>query len=231
MKGRPDMREVEERGEQLHPPGYYSMLDPGHLYLMQRREEALLRALATHRLYPLAGRRVLDVGCGGGEELTRLLLCGAERRALVGVEIQFQRLLNLRRRFPGLGAVHADATRLPFASGSFDLVHQATMMTLVLDAEVRTGIAAEMLRVCKASGAILWFDFRYSNPRNPDTRGIGATEIRRLFPGCDVSLEAVCLAPPVARRLARFSPTACRVLEWLRPLRTHYLAVIRRRSG
>jgi len=223
-----EMEEVERRGVVLHPPGYYSMLNPGHLYLMQRREEALLRALRRHGLHPLAARRILDLGCGGGEEMIRHVLYGADPRAVVGVELQFPRLAGLKRRFRGLLALQADASRLPFADASFDIVNQATMMTLVLDADVRARIAAEMVRVCKPSGAILWFDYRYTNPANRDARGIGAAEIRRLFPGCEISLRAVSLAPPLARRLVRLSATLCRVVEWCSALRTHYLAVIRR---
>jgi SAM-dependent methyltransferase len=226
-----EMEEVEGRGAVLHPPGYYSMLNPGHLYLMQRREEALLRALRRLAVQPLAERRILDLGCGGGEEMIRHVLYGADPRKVAGVDLQFPRLAGLKRRFAGLNAVQADAARLPFADASFDLVSQATMMTLVLDPEVRTRIAAEMVRVCKPSGAILWFDYRYSNPANRDARGIGAAEIRRLFPGCEVSLRAVSLAPPLARRLVRLGVTVCRVVEWCPPLRTHYLAVIRRTAA
>jgi len=224
------MEEVYRKFEHLHPPGYYSLFDPGHLYLMQRREEALLRAMRQHGLYPLADRQVLNVGCGGGEEMIRQALYGADTRKVVGVEVRMGPLADLRRRFRGVQAVQADATLLPFADASFDLVHQATMMTLILDAEMRARIAAEMRRVCRPSGAILWFDYRYSNPANRDARGIGAAEIRRLFPDCDIRFQALSLAPPLARRLARFSVTLCRVLEWLSPLRTHYLAVIRRRA-
>jgi SAM-dependent methyltransferase len=225
------MEEVEQRGGFLHPPGYYSMLNPGHLYLMQRREEAWLRALRRHGLHRLAGRRILDIGCGGGEEMTRQVLYGADPRAVVGIEVQWPRLAGLRQRFRGLHAVQADASRLPFPDASFDLVNQATMMTLVLNAEMRTRIAAEMVRVCKPTGAILWFDYRYTNPANPDARGIGAAEIRRLFPGCAISLRSVSLAPPIARRVVRLSVTLCRLLEWCAPLRTHYLAIIRRGAG
>jgi SAM-dependent methyltransferase len=225
------MEEVYRKLERLHPPGYYSLFDPGHLYLMQRREEALLWAIRRHDLQPLADRRVLNVGCGGGEEILRQVLYGADRRRIVGVEVRAQPLVDMRRRFGEVQAVQADASQLPFADASFDIVHQATMMTLVLDAELRTKIAKEMRRVCSPSGAMLWFDYRYSNPANREARGIGAAEIRRLFPGCDIWLQSLSLAPPLARSLARYSVTLCRALEWLSPLRTHYLAVIRRRAA
>ena len=53
-----------------------------------------------------------------------------------------------------------------------------------------------MLRVVKPQGLILWYDFRYNNPRNPNVQGIGATEIRGLSPGRQVELRKVTLAPP-----------------------------------
>lgn len=230
MTGSTRMDEVYRRREALHPPGYYSLFQPGHLYLVQRREEIYLRALRRHGFFPLAGRSVLDLGCGSGEGMVRHLLYGSGRADLVGLEIQPRRLAEMRSRFPGLMGVQADAAALPFGTHAFDLVHQATMMTLILDPEVRRRVAAEMLRVLKPSGAILWFDFRYTNPANVDARGIGAAQIRSLFPGCSVELRSLSLLPPLARRLAGVAPTACRVLEWLPPLRTHYLAVIRPRG-
>jgi len=87
-----------------------------------------------------------------------------------------------------------------------------------------------MRRVLEPGGVILWYDFRYDNPRNPHVRGIGAREIRSLFPGCTVRLRRVTLAPPIARRLVPFSWTVAYLVEKLPLLRTHYLGVIYKSS-
>ena len=87
-----------------------------------------------------------------------------------------------------------------------------------------------MLRVLKPAGAIIWYDFRVDNPRNPNVRGIGAREIRSLFPGCAVRLSRVTLAPPIARAFVRLSWPLALMLESVPFLRTHYLALIRKAS-
>jgi hypothetical protein len=76
-------------------------------------------------------------------------------------------------------------------------------------------------------GAIVWYDLRVNNPHNRDVRGVGAAEIRAIFPGCRISLGSAILAPPIARRLARFSWPLCGLLAAIPPARIHYLAIIR----
>lgn len=222
------MDEIYRRRQDLHPPGYYSLFRPGQHYLIQRREEDLLRFLVRQGITSLRGLRILDVGCGGGEWMLRFQLYGSLPEDLVGIEVQAERARNARLRTRAGLVAEADAGRLPFADGSFDLVHQSTLLTLILDPGGRARIAAEMLRVLRPGGAVLWYDFRYTNPRNRDARGIGRGEIRRLFPGCRPVLRSLTLVPFLARRLARWSPLACRVLEHVPPLRTHYLALIRK---
>ena len=88
-------------------------------------------------------------------------------------------------------------------------------------------VAAEMLRVLRpATGAILWYDFWF-NPTNPDVRAIRAAEIRALFAGCDVTIQRITLAPPIARRLVGVSWLLCALLERIGILNTHQLALIR----
>jgi hypothetical protein len=83
-----------------------------------------------------------------------------------------------------------------------------------------------MRRVVRPGGLILWYDF-WINPINPQTRGIRRAEIRALFHGSRYAFRRVTLAPPIARRLAKYSWAICLGLEHLRIFNTHYLAVIR----
>ncbi len=83
-----------------------------------------------------------------------------------------------------------------------------------------------MLRVLKPQGLILWYDYHVNNPWNKDVRGVKRREIRRLFPGCRITLQPVTLAPPLARLLAPYSFLLCSLLEKLRIFNTHYLGVI-----
>ena len=67
------------------------------------------------------------------------------------------------------------------------MVLQSTVFTSIQDDGLKAQVAAEMMRVVRPDGLILWYDFRVNNPRNPDVTGVGKTEILRLFPGLKVS--------------------------------------------
>ena len=118
------------------------------------------------------------------------------------------------------------ATQLPWPDRSFDLVCQHTMFTSILDRGMREQAAAEMTRVLREGGGILWYDFAYDNPRNPDVRGVAKREIQILFPQLAIHLQRVTLAPPIARRLPRpLLPMLHPLLGAIPFLRTHYLGL------
>lgn len=92
-------------------------------------------------------------------------------------------------------------------------------------------MASAMCRAVKTDGLILWYDFRVGNPRNADVRGVSRREISALFPGCDIDLRPITLAPPVLRLLAPYSSLACHLLAQIPWLCTHYLGAIRKRQS
>jgi len=57
-------------------------------------------------------------------------------------------------------------------------------------------------------------------------KGIGKSEILRLFPNCKFNFNKITLAPPIARAIAPYSYLASYLLEKLKFLNTHYLVVI-----
>ena len=123
------------------------------------------------------------------------------------------------------------AGQLPWENGSFDLVSQYTAFTSILDPGLRTRVASEMVRVLKPGGAVLWCDFVYNNPFNPNVRGIRKRAIERLFPDCTITFQRVSLAPPLARRIVPFSWPLAFLLEQLKVLNTHLIALIRPRAA
>jgi len=189
---------------------------------------AAIQGLAAANLFPLDGRSVLDVGCGEGNWLLEFSQWGAAARDLHGVDLDQQRLNKARLKLPAADLHCGSAGQLPWPAASFDLVSQFTVFTSVLQPQLRNSMAQEMLRVLKPAGAILWYDLRRNNPRNPNVRGIGAGEIRSLFPGCSVRLQSVTLAPPLARVVVPCSWMAALMLEKLPFLRTHYVGIIRK---
>lgn len=221
-------REYERRERELGRD-YYALTNVPNLFIRQGQQRALLRGLTRAGLLPLRDCRLLEIGCGRGQWFSLFEDFGARRENLAGIDLDAARVGDARARYESADLRVGDATQLPWAAASFDLVFQSTVMTSILDAEVRASVASEMLRVLAPAGTILWYDFRYNNPANSSVRGVSGDEIATLFPGCAIELEPVTLAPPIVRRLVPRSWLLAAGLERLRVLNTHLLGVIRRR--
>ncbi len=207
----------------------YSWSSPTHVYHAQERERQALRLLSRHGVMPLATRKILEVGCGSGSWLRQFVRWGAAPENLCGLELRPEALALAQRACPSAVRLQrGTATSLPFGDEAFDLVVQSTVFTSVLDPAAKQSIAGEMLRVLRQDGLILWYDFLFDNPRNPDVRGVGKREIRTLFSGCSIEFRRITLAPPLARRLAPRSWLASYILGRIPWLCTHYLAAIRK---
>jgi ubiquinone/menaquinone biosynthesis C-methylase UbiE len=218
--------EYENRNHRLAGSDLYSWFNPSHLFSIQHRQHVAIKALRNHGYNYLAGLHILDVGCGSGGSLVEFLNLGVLPGNLYGVDLLFDRLLHAHSILPGSGFTNADGQVLPFPSAAFDLVQQYTAVSSILDPGMRRNICADMLRVLKPSGLILWYDF-WLNPTNPQTRGIRPQEIRRLFPNCTCEFHKITLAPPIARRVVPISWMFALFLENLKIFNSHYLAVIR----
>jgi SAM-dependent methyltransferase len=109
-------------------------------------ERAMLRrALGAVERRPARDARVLDVACGTGR------LAGffaAEAARYTGLDFSRAMLAEARRARPALTWVQGDATRLPFADRSFDLV-VTTRFLRHLDAPARAAVLAELARVSR----------------------------------------------------------------------------------
>lgn len=204
----------------------YRWWNAGNLLIGQERERAIIALLVRSGMFPLDGCRVLDVGCGEGKQLLRCHALGASLDDLVGIDIVEGRIDGARRRAAGVDFRLADARELPFADGQFDLALAFMSFSSMVSDQMRRAAATEILRVLKPEGALLWYDFRV-NPRNPDVTPLDIDDVRALFPGCAIDARRITLAPPIARRLAPASRVVCEMLTWIRPLRTHWLVLIR----
>ncbi len=90
---------------------------------------------------PLAGQRVLDVGCGVGM-YTAAFLC--ETPHVFGVEIECERALEARDR--AAGVIQSPGERLPFPDAAFDVVFSHEVLEHVADDRA---CVAEMVRVTR----------------------------------------------------------------------------------
>ena len=85
-------------------------------------------AMLEHPPIPVAGADILDVGAGTGVACDAALAAGA--RLAVASDISIEMLTH---RTPTIPAAGADAVRLPFADGTFDLVVAAFSLTHLHD--------------------------------------------------------------------------------------------------
>jgi len=186
--------------------------------------------LASNGLQDLSYLEVLDVGCGSGGWLLTLLQWGASAARLHGIDLLQDRIDRAKELMPSVDLQVASGYSIPHFDASMDLVSAHTVFSSILDASAREALAGQMDRVLKSQGKILIYDYRISDPRNPDTVGIRKTEISRLFPGRIVERRTLTLAPPIFRRVAPYSPLFAHLLESCFPLlRTHALYLISRR--
>lgn len=212
-------------------PGTYSQLNPAGLFMMQRRQRVLARMLAEDA-EDMSGYSLLEIGCGHGQWLLEFQMLGFIERNLAGIELDGKRFENAREKLPVADIQNGDASKLPWPDASFDFVFQSTVFTSILDPGKKAAIASEMKRVCKPDGAIIWYDFKFDNPKNPSVKGIPAGEIRELFAPWTCKLFSVTLAPPLSRLIVPVSWMAAEFAESLLPfLRTHLMAEIRMNGG
>lgn len=203
-------------------------LSPYNLFRIQSAERELSGLFYALKIDSLDDKLILDVGCGGGWQLRKFVLYGADPQKLYGIDLLEDRIDVAKRLSPNINWQCGNAEALPYPDGHFDIVMQATAFTSVKSFEMKQGMSKEMLRVLKPHGLIFWYDYFFSNPSNPDVQGVRKGEIERLFSGCSVSLRRTTLAPPISRRIAPRSVILAYLLEKVPFLCTHYLGVIRK---
>jgi len=171
---------------------------------------------------------VLDVGCGTGQVLEELAASGVRPPLRIGVDLVAERLVQAAHRVPDVALVQAEGSALPLTDGAVGTALAFTLFSSLLDEELARAVAAEVARVVRPGGTVLWYDLRRRNPRNPAVRAWTAPEVAALFPGWEVDLAPATLLPPLVRRLGPLAPRVYPGLARLRPLTTHLLGVARR---
>jgi SAM-dependent methyltransferase len=103
----------------------------------------------VRRWAPLAGKRVLDVGCGIGMYTAAFL---RETPAVFGIEIELERAQQARPR--AAGVAQAPGEHLPFPDATFDVIFSHEVLEHVAD---EGACVAEMVRVTRPGGRIVVF--------------------------------------------------------------------------
>lgn len=209
------------------PADRYSRFSADVLARVQERQRVMVRMMASHGVCSLEGLDVIEVGCGNGANLVEFLGLGAQPEHLVGNELLADRLVQARSLLPSsVRLLPGDAGSLALQDQGFDIVIQSTVFSSILDDCLQNRVAAAMWSWLRPGGAVLWYDFTFDNPRNPDVRGVPLARIRELFPEGRVDARRVTLAPPIARRVCRIHPSLYTALNALPFLRTHLLCWI-----
>lgn len=223
------VRKRYARRRQLGEDERYSPFAPENVMTTQERDRAIIRWINSCRIAPVNNKRVLEIGAGSGSNLLHLIQLGFRPENLVANELIEERADLARTRLPAaVAVVTGDACDLDYPDESFDVVYQSTVFTSILDRDFQSRLADKMWRLTRRGGGVLWYDFTFDNPNNPDVRGIPLTRIRELFPDAGITAWRITLAPPISRRVARIHPALYTLLNALPFLRTHLLCWIAR---
>jgi SAM-dependent methyltransferase len=97
------------------------------------------------------GRTVLDIACGVGYGCEMMRAAGASE--VIGVDVDLETVERASANAgPGLSFARADASRLPFADGRFDV---ATCFEMIEHVQNQSSVLAEARRVLRQDGVLL----------------------------------------------------------------------------
>lgn len=174
-------------------------------------------------LYPL---NVLEVGCGNGANIAKLIKYGFDPNKIVGIDILGERIEDAKRNLPcGVSLILGDASQLNCIN-KFDLIYVSTVFSSILDSDTKSRLAKNIWNMLRPGGGIYWYDFIYNNPKNPDVRGLARSEVRALFPESKPIFWSVTLAPPISRFVVKLHPCFYTLFNFFPFLRTHILGWI-----
>ncbi len=130
------------------------------LQAASRLRERIVTRLADQMATDMPSR-VLEIGCGQGENLAAL----AALRSIdaVGIEPSTQAVLEGVRRHPGIMLQVGTADQLPFADGSLDVVWFGFCLYLI-DRSLLQRVVAEADRVLRDGGLLAIVDFDPDQP-------------------------------------------------------------------
>lgn len=220
------VRDRYERRKATVRPDRYSLLNPDVWHSSVERQREMLRLFTRQGLHAFDQIKLLEIGCGTGGNLLEFLRLGFRPENLAGIELLEDRVEVAQRVLPGGIVRQGDALTARMPPESFDVVFQSVVFSSLLDDHFQEDLARHMWTMVKPGGGVLWYDFIYDNPRNPDVRGVPVARMRELFPQGEVELRRVTLAPPLARRACKIYPGFYPMLNCLPFLRSHVLAWI-----
>lgn len=223
-----EVRSRYERRKSAVESDRYSPLNPAVWQSMHERQRVMLQLFAELGITNFADTKLVEVGSGTGGNLLEFLRLGFQPGNLIGIELLEDRAMQANKVLPAGVVRSGDANSANMPPASQDIVFQSVVFSSLLDDDFQSELAARMWQWVKPGGGVLWYDFIYNNPNNPDVRGVPVKRIRELFPGSKMIVRRVTLAPPIARRVCGIHPALYSILNAFPFLRTHVLCWIQK---
>lgn len=194
---------IEQYSKRNHKDKLYSGT---YSDLAEIEKDGKSKKLLNVYLGNLSDKTILEIGAGHGGNIPMLLSSGFKMENIFVNELLPERIENIKRNYPGVKLFEGDALQIDFPF-KFDCVYQSTVFTSILNKEDRSTLACKMWDLVKPGGIILWYDFIYNNPKNPDVRKVSIKEVKVLFKNAVKSqIHRVTLAPPIGRKVGKLYP-------------------------
>jgi SAM-dependent methyltransferase len=113
--------EYARRGREI-PRDFYSWSRPVNQFFHCQTLRACVAALVREGLFPLTGKKIVDIGCGSGGWLTEFIQWGARCADVGGIDLRPDAIVQARSKLPEASLHAGDARRLPFPSDWADLI-------------------------------------------------------------------------------------------------------------
>lgn len=168
--------------------------------------------------------KILEIGAGGGDNLLYFHRLGVSWNNIYANELLDNRVEILKKRLLSINIYAGDVLDLDFER-YFDIVFQSTVFSSILDFDFRRAVAIKMMGMIKKEGFILWYDFKFDNPKNKNVKGVTKKEVKFLFREAkSFTFYNVTLAPPIGRVVGKWY----QLVNFLFPfLRTHFICLIK----
>jgi len=215
-----DRREVEIE------PDLYAPWQSSEILMTSERKRVASTLLNQLGRFPRPGDRCLEVGYGKLGWLADMISWGLRETDLYGIELDPKRAEQARRALPGANLEIGDATQLPWNDEFFDFVIVSTVLSSILNHEVRKAVADEIGRVLPSGGVVILYDAAVNNPKNQNLLHVRRKEIKTLFPHFSCRFQSTTLAPPVARFVSTRSWVLATILSGIPLLRTHFVCIL-----
>jgi SAM-dependent methyltransferase len=192
--------------------------------ITQEKERIFIKWLKNFDVSEIKNLRLLEIGCGSGQNLMQFIKLGFAPNLLVGNELITERVESAKKILPdSVRIIEGDALAADLPENHFDIVFQSMVFSSILSNDFRIALAQKMWKLVKPGGGILWYDFIYNNPKNPDVKGIPFKEFQMLFPDSDIKKWRLTLAPPLSRAITSIHPFFYNIVNIFPFFRSHIL--------